>query len=181
MKKKWIVLGMVALLGSWGMQDMLSWPWGQEATKEAEVPVLEAPQPVSRYVYISGAVKKPGLYAFADEVRIGEAIHAAGDLLPYADAGAVNYAEMAQDGMHIHVPYDLNGVPTGETVQDGRININEADEQKLAELPGIGPAMAKNITTYRTEHGFFTSIEELQKVKGIGAAKFKKLQDKVTI
>ena len=179
MKKKWMILGVVAALGCWGMQDKL--PWGQETTKEAAVPVLEAPQPTSRYVYISGAVKKPGLYAFAEEARVGEAIHAAGDLLPYADTGAVNYADVVQDGMHIHVPYDLNGVPAGEAVQDGRININEADEQKLAELPGIGPAMAKNIVTYRTEHGSFTSVEELQKVKGIGAAKFKKLQDKVTV
>ena len=179
MKKKWMVLGIAALLGCWGMQDML--PWGQEPAKESAVPALEAPQSASRYVYISGAVKKPGLYAFADEVRVGEAIHTAGDLLPYADAGAVNYADIVQDGAHIHVPYDLNGVPAGEAVQDGRININEADEQKLAELPGIGPAMAKNITAYRAEHGPFTSIEELQKVKGIGTAKFKKLQDKVNV
>lgn len=179
MKKKWIVLGMVVLMGCWGMQDMLS--WGKDATKEAAVPVLEAPQPTSRYVYVSGAVKKPGLYAFADEVRVGDVIHTAGDLLPYADTGAVNYADVAQDGMHIHVPYDVSGVPADEAIQDGRINVNEADEQKLTELPGIGPAMAKNIVAYRTEHGSFTSIEELQKVKGIGAAKFKKLQDKVTI
>lgn len=179
MKKTWIALGLAVVMGCWGIHDML--PWGQETATETAAPVLEAPQPVSRYVYISGAVKKPGLYAFADEVRVGEAIHTAGDLLPYADTSAVNYADAVQDGMHIHIPYDVQGVPAGAAEQDGRININEADEQKLTELPGIGTAMAKNIVTYRTEHGLFTSVEELQKVKGIGAAKYKKLQDKVTI
>ncbi len=177
MKKKWIIVVLIA--GCLGLYTLS--PWETENGEGVTEPVLESPQPTSRYVYVSGAVKKPGLYAFADEVRLGEVIHAAGDLLPYADANAVNYAEIIQDGMHIHIPYDTQGIPAGSVAYDGRININEADEQKLAELPGIGPAMAKNIVTYRTEHGFFTSIEELQNVKGIGAGKFKKLQDKVTV
>ena len=41
--------------------------------------------------------------------------------------------------------------------------------------------MARKIIAYRDEHGLFSSIEELQKVKGIGPAKYKELQDKVTI
>lgn len=178
MKRKWIIAG-IMIAGCLGLYTLT--PWETENYAGATEPVLEAPQPISRYVYISGAVKKPGLYAFSNEVRLGEAIQAAGDVLPYADTNAVNYAEVIQDGMHIHIPYDTQGVPAASAAQDGRININEADEQKLAELPGIGPAMAKNIVTYRTEHGFFTSIEELQNVKGIGAGKFKKLQDKVTV
>lgn len=51
--------------------------------------------------------------------------------------------------------------------------------KKLMTLPGIGPAMADNIIAYRREHGAFTSIDELQKVKGIGPAKFQKLKDQV--
>ena len=46
-------------------------------------------------------------------------------------------------------------------------------------LPGIGPSMADHIIAYRREHGAFTRIDELQKVKGIGPAKFQKLKDKV--
>ena len=41
--------------------------------------------------------------------------------------------------------------------------------------------MARKIIAYRDEHGLFSGIEELQKVKGIGPAKYKELQDKVTI
>ena len=41
--------------------------------------------------------------------------------------------------------------------------------------------MAEQILTYREEHGSFTSIEELQQVKGIGQAKYDKLKDKVSV
>lgn len=82
--------------------------------------------------------------------------------------------------MHIHVPYKLDGMPV-EKEDDGKIHINEADEKKLTELPGIGPAMAAQIVAYRDEHGAFTSVEELKQVKGIGTAKWEKLKDKVDL
>ena len=56
---------------------------------------------------------------------------------------------------------------------------HQADAEKLMTLPGIGPSMADHIIAYRREHGAFTRIDELQKVKGIGPAKFQKLKDKV--
>jgi len=48
------------------------------------------------------------------------------------------------------------------------ININTADEQMLITLSGVGPAKAKAIVAYRTEHGAFKSVDELANVKGIG-------------
>jgi competence protein ComEA len=126
-------------------------------------------------------VRKPGLYSFSKEVRVGDVVHEAGNIVAYGDDSAVNMAEKAQDGMHIHIPYNLDGVPAGQDETNGLINLNEGDEKKLAELPGIGPAMAKNIITYRDSHGAFTDIEELRKVKGIGQAKFNALKDKVTV
>ncbi|MCH4188052.1 MAG: ComEA family DNA-binding protein [Megasphaera sp.] len=151
------------------------------ASGEAEVPVAEAPRSCQTYVYVSGAVRKPGLYSFPKEIRVGEAVHEAGDLAAYADEGAVNMAEPVTDGMHIHIPYELDGVPVGAEEANGLININEADEKKLTELSGIGPAMAKNIIAYRSAHGGFTQIDELRKVKGIGQTKFNALKDKVTV
>lgn len=175
MKK--VLIGVCLLAALFILQGALP-DWLEEP---AAMPAVEAPQPQSAYVYVSGAVRKPGLYAFDENVRVGEAVHAAGGVLPYADGAAVNFADEAADGMHIHIPYDLNGAPPVGEADDGRININEADEEKLGELPGIGPAMARKIIAYRDEHGLFSSIEELQKVKGIGPAKYKELQDKVTI
>ena len=177
MYMKKVLIGVCLLAALFILQGALP-DWLEEP---AAMPAVEAPQPQSAYVYVSGAVRKPGLYAFDETVRVGEAVHAAGGVLPYADGAAVNFADEAADGMHIHIPYDLNGAPSVGEADDGRININEADEEKLGELPGIGPAMVRKIIAYRDEHGLFSSIEELQKVKGIGPAKYKELQDKVTI
>ena len=151
-----------------------------ESITPEEPPKIEEPIKQDLYVCVTGAVRKPGLYAFPTAVTVGDAIHAAGDALPYAAAEAVNYADKIDDGMQVHIPYNLDGIPaTGEA--DGKININEADEKKLTELPGIGPAMAKTIIEYRDEHGAFSSEEELQEVKGIGPAKYDKVKDSICV
>ena len=147
---------------------------------EVAAPEPEPPQPQAVYVYISGAVRKPGLYAFDKTVRVGEVVEAAGNTGAYADVSAVNYAAEAKDGDHIHIPYQLNGEP-GESGGDGLVNINEADAETLDTLPGVGPATAEKIVEYRNEHGAFAHIEELQDVKGIGEAKFEQLRHKITV
>lgn len=50
------------------------------------------------------------------------------------------------------------------------VNINSADAETMAEfLTGIGMQKAKAIVDYRKENGNFTSVDELQKVPGIGS------------
>jgi len=65
--------------------------------------------------------------------------------------------------------------------QSDKININTADIGGLDKLPGIGPAKASDIITYRESHGGFKSIEEINNVKGIGDATFEKMKDMITI
>ena len=142
------------------------------------VPVVEEVLPDKAFIYVTGAVHRPGLYALAGEQTVGEAVETAGGMAAYADTTAVNLAERAADGMHVHIPYDWNGVPPAP-IDEGKVSLNQADAEKLMTLPGIGPSMADNIIAYRREHGAFTSIDELQKVKGIGPAKFQKLKDQV--
>lgn len=51
----------------------------------------------------------------------------------------------------------------------GTVNINTATANELAEVAtGIGPAKAQAIVKYRKEHGDFASVDDLEKVKGIG-------------
>jgi competence protein ComEA len=51
------------------------------------------------------------------------------------------------------------------------IDINTADAVTLARvLNGVGPAKADAIVAYREANGPFQHIDELDKVKGIGAA-----------
>ena len=51
----------------------------------------------------------------------------------------------------------------GETV-----NVNKADEDQLALLPRVGPALAARILEFREENGKFESPEDLMLVRGIG-------------
>lgn len=55
---------------------------------------------------------------------------------------------------------------------DGLLNINTATVDELQMLPGIGPAIAKDIVAYRQAKGPFKNVAELDKVKGIGKKKF---------
>lgn len=62
-----------------------------------------------------------------------------------------------------------------------QIDINQANEQELAEIPGIGSAMAKRIADFRQENGPFRRVEDLLKVKGIGEKSLEKLRPHVKI
>lgn len=61
------------------------------------------------------------------------------------------------------------------------ININEADATELVSLPGVGTKLAEKVLKTRDQLGGFKSIEDLLKVPGIGAKKFKKIHSKVTL
>jgi len=71
-----------------------------------------------------------------------------------------------------------NNPPKTETAL---ININSAEAAVLDMLWGIGPATAKKIIKYRSEHGPFEKLEEIKKVNGIDDYKFERWQDKITI
>jgi competence protein ComEA len=55
------------------------------------------------------------------------------------------------------------------------VNINTATLAQLQALPGVGAVMAQRILDYRSQHGPFKTVEQLQDVKGIGPKKFAKL------
>lgn len=52
------------------------------------------------------------------------------------------------------------------------INLNTASQHLLTYVSGLGPALAKNIVTYRQENGAFKSRRELLKVKRMGDKAF---------
>jgi len=51
----------------------------------------------------------------------------------------------------------------------------------LQELPGVGEVLSHRIVSYREEHGPFASVQELRKVKGVGAKTLQKIRPKVTL
>ena len=65
--------------------------------------------------------------------------------------------------------------------QAAPVNLNTADAEELATLPGICPATAQKIIAYRESVGAFQSTEELMQVDGIGEKTFQKLKELVTV
>ena len=57
------------------------------------------------------------------------------------------------------------------------VDVNTAGLDELDTLDGIGPVLAQRIIDYRTEHGPFSSLDELLEVKGIGEATLEKFRD----
>jgi competence protein ComEA len=150
-------------------------------------------------VHVVGQVAKPGLVRLKAGARVADAIESAGGATRAADLEAMNLARALVDGEQVFVPKPgeqppaVAGpqVPGGSTAGDGSgsvggsatgsVNLNTADLNALDSLPGVGPVLAQRIVDWRTEHGRFTSVEELGEVSGIGDKLLSQLRPKVTV
>ena len=136
------------------------------------------------FVDVTGAVNNPGVYTLTGRSRVIDAIKAAGDSAPGADLSTINLARMLNDGEQIYVDSTVvnsSGQRVSKKVSSGPININRATLRQLDALDGIGPVIAGRIIDYRKKNGSFLTIDDLQKVSGIGAAKFAQIKSKVRI
>ena len=144
-------------------------------------------QPVLIYVQVTGAVRRPGVYQVASDARVFQAVDEAGGFADDADQQAITLAARLSDGCRVHVP--RCGESVAEPVQppqaktqgasdaaSGPVSLNSATLEQLDSLPGIGPAIAQEIITYREAQGPFTSIDQLTDVPGIGPAKLEQLR-----
>jgi len=61
------------------------------------------------------------------------------------------------------------------------VNINTASEAEFEALKGIGPAKAKAIIEYRNQHGHFKSIDDLEKVSGVGPSTINQIRDELVV
>ncbi len=48
------------------------------------------------------------------------------------------------------------------------VDVNTAGHEELQLLPGIGPVLAERILDYRKRYGPLSSVDELQRIRGIG-------------
>ena len=79
-----------------------------------------------------------------------------------------------------------NYLLTQETAQtqardQSSININRATEAELVSLNGIGSSKAQAIILYRDMFGGFNTVDELTKVKGIGAKTIEKNRRRLSV
>ena len=136
------------------------------------------------FVDVTGAVNKPGVYTLTGKSRVIDAIKAAGDSAPGADLSTINLARVLNDGEQIYVDslvMNSSGQRVSKKTPSGPININRATARQLDAPDGIGPVIAARIVEYRKINGSFLSVDDLQKVSGIGAAKFAQIKSKVRI
>ena len=82
----------------------------------------------------------------------------------------------------VHVSIDHNSSSPGPQLPTAgkKVNINTADLQTLMTLNGIGEVYAQNIIDYRTKHGPFSKIEDIQNVPGIGPKRFEAIMNHIT-
>ena len=64
---------------------------------------------------------------------------------------------------------------------ENSVNINKANANDLAKLPGIGTKTAERIVQYRIDKGRFKKLEDLLQIKGIGESKFLKIKQYIFI
>ena len=137
------------------------------------------------YVYVCGAVCKPGVFSFQEGKRVCDAIAEAGGFLENARQEYWNQAMLLTDGLMIYVP-TMDEVISSEdnsprNDEDTRININTATKDELMTVPGIGEAKADSIIIYRQENGDFTSIEDIMLVAGIKEALFSRIKNYIRV
>ncbi len=159
-------------------------------------------------VDVVGEVRQPGVQRVPTGARIADVVAAAGGLTDRADRARINFAAPVADGERVFVPavgqpvpaVAVGATPSGvagsgapgtggggtggggtPAVPAAPVNLNTATLEELDTLPGIGPTTAQAIIDHRTEHGPFTSVDQLLDVRGIGDAKLAELRDRVTV
>ena len=146
--------------------------------------IVEQVQAPQIFVDVTGAVNTPGVYTLTASSRVIDAIKAAGGSAPGADLSTINLARVLADGEQIYVDAAVTnskGVRVSSSKRSGPININRATVSDFDSLDGIGPVIAARIVDYRKTHGPFITVEDLQKVSGIGAAKFAQIKSKIRV
>ncbi len=136
-------------------------------------------------VDVAGRVRRPGIAVLPAGSRVVDALEAAGGARRGVDLTSLNLARPIVDGEQILVGVEpvpgvageLGTPSTGESM----VNLNTADQTTLETLPGVGPVTAGSIIAWRTDHGGFTSVDELLEVDGIGEATLEDLAPLVTL
>ena len=151
-------------------------------------------------VHVVGQVRRPGVVRLAPGARVLDAVQAAGGATSSADLNRLNLARPVADGEQIVVPKPGESLPAGGAPgaggagvgsagqgstaagsAGGLVDLNTADASALDSLPGVGPVLAQRILDWRTQHGRFSSVDELGEVSGIGDKLLAQIGPKVRV
>lgn len=76
-------------------------------------------------------------------------------------------------------PPEEEAVSEPEQEVVGKIDINTASIEQLAELPGIGDLLAQNIVAFRETYGNFSRVDDLSNIAGIGPSTIDELRERI--
>lgn len=139
----------------------------------SDAQVVRQRKPSTVTVDVAGAVRAPGVYELETTARVRDAIAIAGGARSDAQIAGVNRAARVVDGQQILVP--THGLEDG--ISEVRMpSINSSPASQLEELPAIGPATAAAIVEDRERNGPFASVEDLDRVPGVGPGTVAQLQ-----
>ncbi|MFC6360001.1 helix-hairpin-helix domain-containing protein [Luteococcus peritonei] len=161
-------------------------------------------------VHVIGAVRRPGVVQLPAGARVSDAITAAGGLLASASPGELNLAAPVADGSQVVIgtrqrprgevrPAEQaasgsqsqsgaaapsgghGGAGAGTPAGGALVDLNTATAEQLDQLPGVGPVTAQKILDWRSQHGRFSRVDELQEVDGIGPTSYQRIAQHVRV
>lgn len=135
-------------------------------------------------VHVAGAVARPGVYRLRAGARVRDAVQRAGGPSGRANLDAINLAALVTDGQQVVVPRRMAAAAAGVggSGESGSppVSLGSATVEQLDGLDGVGPAIAKKIVDWRSQHGGFGSVDDLDQVPGIGPKKLEALRGQLT-
>lgn len=195
-------VGVVCMAAAFGLVMIFGGQFGADTSNVREIDssksVSESSYDGKKWmIYVTGAVRTPGVYEIKPGSRTNDAVKMAGGFSPRADIAGINLAAKLSDEQHVHIPekgelaQQRANATVGSSSQalapapssnvGGKLDINRCSAEELIALPGIGKTLASAIVSYREKKGRFLRIEDLRNVSGIGRRKFEAIRDMITV
>ena len=172
---------LVVLLMSFVLLSVYGWSYHEPYDSSGKSPQLPTK---SVFVEVVGKVKSPGIYSFEQGVTVAQAVARAGGSLCPLDGPAWANVQ-TESGRRIQILVEESGatsfklewmeVPT-RLALGVPLDINQASEAELSQVPGINYRLAKEVVALRARRGVFSELENLYDVKGIGPATVRRLE-----